>query len=79
MDVITRLQGVNPTKTVFYSPEPRVENYCVQLNFKMSKLANKCHICILLDQAKDPVERGNHLHACFFLALGASGDVPIEF
>ena len=33
------LWGINPTNTVFYSPEPRAEVYCLQLNFKISKLA----------------------------------------
>ena len=39
MDFSTRLRGINPTNTVFYSPEPRPEVYCLQMNFKISKLA----------------------------------------
>ena len=41
IDFSTRLQGINPTNTVFYSPKPRAEVYCLQLNFKnlISKLA----------------------------------------
>ena len=37
MDFSTRLRGINPTNTVFYSPEPRAEVYCLQMNFKISK------------------------------------------
>ena len=32
---------MNPTNTVFYLPEPRAEVYCLQLNFKISKLSNR--------------------------------------
>ena len=39
MDLITRLRGINPTNTVVYSPESRAEVFCLQLNFKISKLA----------------------------------------
>ena len=39
MDFSTRLRGVNPTNTVFYSPQPRAEVYCLLMNFKISKLA----------------------------------------
>ena len=39
MDFSTRLRGINPTNTVFYSPEPRAEVYCLLMNFKISKLA----------------------------------------
>ena len=40
MDFSTRLRGINPTNTVFYSPQPRAEVYCLLMNFKISKLAN---------------------------------------
>ena len=38
----------NPANTLFYSPEPRAEVYCLQLNFKTSNLAYfmvgiRCH------------------------------------
>ena len=39
MDFSTRLRGINPTNTVFYSPQPRAEVYCLLMNFKISKLA----------------------------------------
>ena len=39
MDLSTRLRGINPTNTVFYSPQPRAEVYCLLMNFKISKLA----------------------------------------
>ena len=39
MDFSTRLRGINPTTTVFYSPQPRAEVYCLLMNFKISKLA----------------------------------------
>ena len=38
MDFSTRLRGINPTNTVFYSPQPRAEVYCLLMNFKISKL-----------------------------------------
>ena len=38
-----RLGGINHTKNVFYSPEPRAEVYCLQLNFKISKMAYHIH------------------------------------
>ena len=31
---------MNPTNTVLYLPEPRAEVYCLQQNFKISKLSN---------------------------------------
>ena len=40
MDFSTRLRGINPTNTVFYSPQPRAEVYCLLMNFKITKLAN---------------------------------------
>ena len=46
MDFSTRLRGINPTNTVFYSPEPRAEVYCLQMNFKISKLAYCCKTLI---------------------------------
>ena len=39
MDFSTRLRGINPKNTVFYSPQPRAEVYCLLMNFKISKLA----------------------------------------
>ena len=39
MDFSTRLRGINPTNTVFYSPQPRAEVYFLLMNFKISKLA----------------------------------------
>ena len=39
MNFSTRLRGINPTNTVFYSPQPRAEVYCLLMNFKISKLA----------------------------------------
>ena len=39
MDFSARLRGINPTNTVFYSPQPRAEVYCLLMNFKISKLA----------------------------------------
>ena len=39
MDFSTRLRGINPTNTVFYSPQPRAEVHCLLMNFKISKLA----------------------------------------
>ena len=39
MDFSTRLRGINPTNTVFYSPQPRAKVYCLLMNFKISKLA----------------------------------------
>ena len=30
MDLSTRLWGINPTKSLVYSPEPRTEVYCVR-------------------------------------------------
>ena len=47
MDFSTRLRGINPTNTVFYSPQPRAEVYCLLMNFKISKLAY-CAIVITL-------------------------------
>ena len=44
MDFSTRLRGINPTNTVFYSPQPRAEVYCLLMNFKISKLAYLTHI-----------------------------------
>ena len=45
MAQVIRLQtvswtSINLTNTAFYFPEPRAEVYCLQLNFKISKLAN---------------------------------------
>ena len=38
VDLRTRLSGINPANTVFYSTEPLAEVYCLQLNFKIPKL-----------------------------------------
>jgi len=38
IDVSTRLWGINPTELCSYSPDPRVEVYCVMLHFNISKL-----------------------------------------
>ena len=39
----TRLRGINPTNTVFYSPDPRAEVCSLQLTFKITKLAYWTH------------------------------------
>ena len=33
-----RLWGISPTNSIFYSPEPRAEVYCLRLNINISKL-----------------------------------------
>ena len=60
MDFSTRLRGINPTNSVFYSPEPRAEVYCLLMNFKISKLAysyspNYFH-SVRLSRARDMVQ-----------------------
>ena len=35
----TKFCEINPTNTVSFSPEPRAKIHCLQLNFKISKLA----------------------------------------
>ena len=47
MDLSTRLRRINPTNTVFYSPQPRAEVYCLLMNFKISKLTY-CRIAHIL-------------------------------
>ena len=37
VDITMRLWGINPTNSVAYFPEPRVEVYCLTANFKISK------------------------------------------
>ena len=38
ISITTRLRGINSTNSLVYFPEPRVEVYCLTLNFKISKL-----------------------------------------
>ena len=33
-----RLWGINPTNSIFYSPEPHAEVYCLRLNINIWKL-----------------------------------------
>ena len=36
--IMSRLGGINPYKSIYYSPKPRSDVYCFKLNFNISKL-----------------------------------------
>ena len=44
IDITTRLQGIDPTNSIVYSPEPRNEVICFKPNFNISKLGNCTNI-----------------------------------
>ena len=82
MDFSTRLRGINPTNTVFYSPEPHPEVYCLQMNFKISKLAY--YLCQTKNRYKTPttslkVRPGNHkIFKCSAIELIESTNLLLD-